>query len=60
MIEDQFFWPSLKGNSSELSNIILYELPKKSVKEYPPDAQRISIEFSDGFQDEVPVPDPPW
>ena len=32
----------------------------KSVKEYPPDAKRISIEFSDGFLDKVPVPDPPW
>ena len=60
MIEDQFFWPSLKGNSSELSDIILDELPKKSVKEHPPDAKRISIEFSDGFLDKVPVPDPPW
>ena len=60
MIEDQFFWPSLKGNSRELSDIILDELPKKSVKEHPPDAKRILIEFSDGFSDEVPIPDPPW
>ena len=32
----------------------------KSIKEHPPDAKRILIEFSDGFPDEVPVPDPPW
>ena len=60
MIEDQFFWPSLEENSSELSDIFLKELPMKSVKEHPPDAKRILIEFSDGFPDEVPVPDPPW
>ena len=60
MIEDQFFWPTLEKNSSELSDVLLVELPVKSIKEHPPDAKIISIEFSDGFPDEVPVPDPPW
>ena len=52
--------PDIKGISSELSEILLAELPIKSVKDHPPDTKRILIEFSDGFLDEVPVPDPPW
>ena len=38
----------------------LKEVSDQSVKEHPQEVKKILIEFSEGFPEEVPVPDPPW